>query len=385
MAILRVNSMIHDEVARQLYGRKTFEIQISRHFLTMCNGARQQTARMPSLSSSTSGNHALQDYQLQLMLLEQQNKKRLMMARQEQDNGNPGLNIGYAATATRSQPPLKVPIPFVYDINGPSWTQPIADRYFNMIRSFRISFDVPAASTFGQPITQIGFGSLSVDMLKARKVIIHELTDHVHRLVGRLQKLPTKNLRLEIDMAFQTIYPEISDAHSDVGLLLAPFTRIGKRATFKTEKVIMGKSSTSNNDPIELYPRKSGPSANGQYDRFIDFMRRWPAEISQSEPSLEMMKILKDYWRLEKLVTGINSQCPNTIIFDQFTGLCEEARLAREAVDAELFEKVRTAVVHIWAEYTRSQRAFQDGVDGEIDGLCGGCVDVDIFGSCSAL
>ncbi|CAG8891746.1 unnamed protein product [Penicillium salamii] len=31
------------------------------------------------------GNHALQDYQMQLMLLEQQNKRRLMMARQEQD------------------------------------------------------------------------------------------------------------------------------------------------------------------------------------------------------------------------------------------------------------------------------------------------------------
>ncbi|OAQ75631.1 SOM1 protein [Purpureocillium lilacinum] len=35
-------------------------------------------------------NHALQDYQMQLMLLEQQNKKRLMMARQEQDN-MPGM------------------------------------------------------------------------------------------------------------------------------------------------------------------------------------------------------------------------------------------------------------------------------------------------------
>jgi hypothetical protein len=34
-------------------------------------------------------NHALQDYQMQLMLLEQQNKKRLMMARQEQDNIGP--------------------------------------------------------------------------------------------------------------------------------------------------------------------------------------------------------------------------------------------------------------------------------------------------------
>jgi hypothetical protein len=33
-----------------------------------------------------SGNHALQDYQMQLMLLEQQNKMRLLMARQEQDS-----------------------------------------------------------------------------------------------------------------------------------------------------------------------------------------------------------------------------------------------------------------------------------------------------------
>jgi hypothetical protein len=32
------------------------------------------------------GNHALQDYQMQLMLLEQQNKRRLLMARQEQDS-----------------------------------------------------------------------------------------------------------------------------------------------------------------------------------------------------------------------------------------------------------------------------------------------------------
>jgi hypothetical protein len=39
------------------------------------------------------GNHALQDYQMQLMLLEQQNKKRLLMARQEQD-GMPGPQGG---------------------------------------------------------------------------------------------------------------------------------------------------------------------------------------------------------------------------------------------------------------------------------------------------
>lgn len=51
----------------------------------------------PGGAQTASGsNHALQDYQMQLMLLEQQNKKRLMMARQEQDNmggaqpGGPG-------------------------------------------------------------------------------------------------------------------------------------------------------------------------------------------------------------------------------------------------------------------------------------------------------
>lgn len=37
-------------------------------------------------AGTSNGNHALQDYQMQLMLLEQQNKKRLLMARQEQDS-----------------------------------------------------------------------------------------------------------------------------------------------------------------------------------------------------------------------------------------------------------------------------------------------------------
>lgn len=40
----------------------------------------------PGNSQGGGSNHALQDYQMQLMLLEQQNKKRLMMARQEQDS-----------------------------------------------------------------------------------------------------------------------------------------------------------------------------------------------------------------------------------------------------------------------------------------------------------
>lgn len=60
------------------------------------------------------GNHALQDYQMQLMLLEQQNKKRLLMARQEQDNisgphaqgavGAPGFPPSMSPQGSRAGP-----------------------------------------------------------------------------------------------------------------------------------------------------------------------------------------------------------------------------------------------------------------------------------------
>lgn len=46
----------------------------------------QVRAGMQTPGNGQQGTHALQDYQMQLMLLEQQNKRRLMMARREQDS-----------------------------------------------------------------------------------------------------------------------------------------------------------------------------------------------------------------------------------------------------------------------------------------------------------
>ena len=68
---------------------------------------------MPGAPGAQGGNHALQDYQMQLMLLEQQNKKRLMMARQEQDSigkqpdgsafpGQVGMQPGMSPAGSRS-------------------------------------------------------------------------------------------------------------------------------------------------------------------------------------------------------------------------------------------------------------------------------------------
>ncbi|RDW61256.1 putative cAMP-dependent protein kinase pathway protein (Som1) [Aspergillus mulundensis] len=54
------------------------------------NGQMAQVRPGVQTPGGQHGNHALQDYQMQLMLLEQQNKRRLMMARQEQDSMSRG-------------------------------------------------------------------------------------------------------------------------------------------------------------------------------------------------------------------------------------------------------------------------------------------------------
>ena len=59
-------------------------------------------------ANGAGGNHALQDYQMQLMLLEQQNKKRLLMARQEQEGppqpGMPPFTTGMSPSGSRGGP-----------------------------------------------------------------------------------------------------------------------------------------------------------------------------------------------------------------------------------------------------------------------------------------
>jgi hypothetical protein len=59
------------------------------------NGPRPGNMPTNPPGAPQQSNHALQDYQMQLMLLEQQNKKRLLMARQEQDNqsGHPQQGV----------------------------------------------------------------------------------------------------------------------------------------------------------------------------------------------------------------------------------------------------------------------------------------------------
>jgi hypothetical protein len=66
--------------------------------------ANDITEQIPPVPST--GNHALQDYQMQLMLLEQQNKKRLLMARQQPENLASGISdLSHSEAPETSFPP----------------------------------------------------------------------------------------------------------------------------------------------------------------------------------------------------------------------------------------------------------------------------------------
>jgi hypothetical protein len=83
------------------------------------NGPRPGNMSTNPPGQPQQGNHALQDYQMQLMLLEQQNKKRLLMARQEQDNqsghpqqgviGAPGFGAAMSPQGSRAGGPSPNP------------------------------------------------------------------------------------------------------------------------------------------------------------------------------------------------------------------------------------------------------------------------------------
>ncbi|KAI4943588.1 hypothetical protein J4E91_009225 [Alternaria rosae] len=83
------------------------------------NGPRPGNMPNNPQGAPQQGNHALQDYQMQLMLLEQQNKKRLLMARQEQDNqsghpqqgviGAPGFGAAMSPQGSRAGGPSPNP------------------------------------------------------------------------------------------------------------------------------------------------------------------------------------------------------------------------------------------------------------------------------------
>ncbi|ESZ93778.1 hypothetical protein SBOR_5834 [Sclerotinia borealis F-4128] len=122
------------------------------------NGARGAPGGQPG-GQPGNGNHALQDYQMQLMLLEQQNKKRLMMARQEQDAIRPegqgppgGPGMGPSGPNAPTYQPGTSPQSGPRSINSPNPSEQMK-RGASHMNNQGISSPLPEGQNRGSPST----------------------------------------------------------------------------------------------------------------------------------------------------------------------------------------------------------------------------------------
>jgi hypothetical protein len=366
-AILRINHQIHDEAVDLLYGTRVFTIELSGNGLGMCNLGNTFVRNMfPSR-----GNHALQDYQMQLMQLEQQNKRRLLLARQEQD----GITAGSSSTRPPAIRGIQLPttsaIPCTYKLAGPIWHPKLSERYFNMIRSFLIELVYPASglqrSGLQSSVTYNTHGLLNVDATNRQtlELRLYDYCDCLHALVGRLQLIQRPITHVQVVIKFGNTYIERSEAFSAAQLLLQPLRRLRNVANLELLSVTM---SDFRDREIELLiPDEIFDVAN---ETFADFVKCWSSNLCSSEPSLECPQVFEAYWQLEKLLASIkeryNYMDPK---FSQFTDLLHDARIAREAENLAGFREIWNQVVNIWSDHLNSQEDFQSNVASSIGAI----------------
>ena len=361
-AILRVNKLIHDEAADLLYSTRAFTIEVSENGLTMCNSA----STFVRYRFQYHGNHALQDYQMQLMLLEQQNKKRLFMARQEQDNIFRGSSSTHTPAIRGIQQPNRFHIPYAYGPIETLWRPPISDRCFNMIRSFLIEFVFPSIrGPYFANSHAHGSSNADAAIREALESRLYDYCDHLHRLIERLQLIQRPIARLDIIIKFGGTYIEREDAFSAAQFLLRPFRRLYNVAK---PNVLSITTQDFQGWETELLIPDWIPCIADR--TFADYLKCWSRDLSSSQPSCECPQVFEAYWKLKELLSSVKEHCYHAEpIFSQFEDLLQAARVAREAEDLTHFKQIWDQVVNIWLDYLNDRKSFQSNVARSIDAI----------------
>ena len=359
-AILCVNRQIHDEATDFLYSSRVFTVELSGNGLSMCNSVHTfARCRFPF-----NGNHALQDYQVQLMLLEQQSKKRLLMARQEQDSTSRYPNSTHSPATRDIQRPARSPIPYTHGPFETLWHPPLCSRYFNMIQSFLIEFVFPPPVGSNPVINRVpGTSNTDVAMQKNLELWLYDYCDHLHKLIGRLQLIQRPLARLEIIIHFGGNYKTREEAFGAAQFLLRPFRRLYCVARPRVLSITVDDFQGRGTELLTT----DWTSCEADMI-FADYLKCWSRDLSGSEPSFKCPEVFVAYWKLEKLLFSIREHCfyaePK---FDQFTDWLHAARIAREANDLVGFKEIWDHVVNTWCDYLNNQKEFQSNVARSID------------------
>ncbi|KAE9378820.1 hypothetical protein N431DRAFT_460146 [Stipitochalara longipes BDJ] len=405
LEILRVNRQIHDEATSLLYGTGIFNIEISANGLTMCSradlsgpnlnpynpahlvnfgnpggpvsfAAHGYASQGPNVGG---GAHALQDYQMQLMLLEQQNKKRLCMARQEQDSMVYSSSSSSAApppspTHPPTQPFIHYPIPSTTtaSTSGPIWTAPLAQRYFNKIHHFHITILFPSTTQLHTPFPLAPF------LASAR---IYDYSDKIHSLIGRLLQLKHPISTLELRIKFADTYAQRSEAIYAAQFLLRPFRRLAAIRKPDVSAIKMSPYQAAPEVDILSIPSSRFPysplaARNLSLDdiNLLAFLNSWKVDLKAESPVMRKggSKVFDAYWKLEAMVKGVKEHYRGCDLgWGRMEELLGVARVAREDGDELGFRVVWENVVGTWLGFLEEQRRWEREVESQIDGIMG--------------
>jgi hypothetical protein len=330
-ALLQVNRQIHDETARLLY------------------------------------------YSMQLMLREQQNKRRLMRARQEQDrlmgltnNGSSSSSHTPAANILNycNRPGRSADISYTCGPVEPAWDPPLNSKYFDMIQSFRVEIVFPAPPHEFAPVNGPPPPPPNL-RVKVFAKTLHSYCDHLHKLIGRFRLLPRPLARLDVVIGIKIggIVMNLEEAISAAQVLLRPFQRLRNVSIPEVPLILI---NNFENQEVELLnnPRFASLVSNLHFDGYLN---SWLSDVSSGGPSFDP-PVFKSYWQLEQLMSNIRGNHLDAS-FQPFAELLHTARVAREADDLPSFRAVWDTVLNIWFDYVNNQRLFQSNVSLSIDAI----------------
>ncbi|KAH6721684.1 hypothetical protein BKA61DRAFT_162049 [Leptodontidium sp. MPI-SDFR-AT-0119] len=342
LEILRANRQIHEEGIQLLYGTGPFVVEICKDGLSMCHSpAVRQTYKPPPRFVGPPGgigHHALQDYQMQLMLLEQQNKKRLMMERaQREANGGSSRQV-------RIQAP---------SVNGlMSSPPPLTPENFNKIRSFVVEIIFDDAQLRGSQIANYYNPNepLAPDVLERA---IFDYCDHLHKLVGRLQL--QQLTRLHVKIRFGGIYAKWDDAAVAARFLLQPLRRLRNVSQADVLSITM---QSLGKDELDIVPS------------LLKYIHFWSLDLQSTRPP-DHFPVFEAYWQLEDMVNNLRSHYKLDMRSEQLQDYLHGARVAREANDQATFGVIWNQIVNIHMDYLNHQKEFQTNMAMTIDRING--------------